>query len=355
MVEPRAIPQSPHGAERGRYGLQVEISLSEVTVADAENFWRRSPQATAFNDPIVAGKFAHSIDWWIAKRGEMPFLLWPVAQNSKGDVVIPPLSYYFGPMWSPEVLEKSITSRLADTTNCYRIIVEKFLDRYGAIEFELHPTLTDVRFFDWWNFGGSQQERFAIFPKYSAQIGNLGSSDDDFLMSKMRKVRRQEIRRFESDPRFEKVYGIPTPVFSELRREMIESQGLIEDPSETVAAAAFGSLESEGKAHTVGTRDRDSGEIVAATLTLDAKSSTNLIYSVARLEARAQGVAAWTVFNALREARDRGIEIFDFNGANSPQRGDDKHSYGANPVLYFRLRYPGLSKTLAPAQGNSAS
>ena len=30
---------------------------------------------------------------------------------------------------------------------------------------------------------------------------------------------------------------------------------------------------------------------------------------------------------------------FDFNGANSPLRGDDKHSYGAEEKLYFQLKY----------------
>jgi len=311
----------------------VEISLSQVTVSEATSFWQSSEQATAFNEPSVAAKLVQSIDWWVARRGEMPFLMWPIAQNAEGAVVVPPLSYYFGPMWSPEVSGKSITSRLADTTNCYRIMVEHFLDRYGSIEFELHPSITDVRFFDWWNFGGPPQDRFRIFPKYSAQIEHLASSDDDFLMAQMRKVRRQEIRRIEVSPRFEKVHGVPTSVFSQLRRDTIEAQGEVEDPTETAAAATLVSFESDGKAHTVGTRDRDSGEFVAASLTLDSGVSTNLIYSVARRDFRAQGVGAWTVFNTLRDARARGIQTFDFNGANSPQRGDDKHSYGAHPVL----------------------
>ena len=32
-------------------------------------------------------------------------------------------------------------------------------------------------------------------------------------------------------------------------------------------------------------------------------------------------------------------DIFDFNGANSPNRGDDKHSYGAKENLFFDLKY----------------
>jgi lipid II:glycine glycyltransferase (peptidoglycan interpeptide bridge formation enzyme) len=46
-----------------------------------------------------------------------------------------------------------------------------------------------------------------------------------------------------------------------------------------------------------------------------------------------------SVFKAIETARDRGLKYFDFNGANSPDRGDNKHSYGAEPVLYFDIEY----------------
>jgi hypothetical protein len=46
-----------------------------------------------------------------------------------------------------------------------------------------------------------------------------------------------------------------------------------------------------------------------------------------------------SVFKAIETARDRGLKHFDFNGANSPARGDNKHSFDAEPVLYFDIEY----------------
>ena len=33
------------------------------------------------------------------------------------------------------------------------------------------------------------------------------------------------------------------------------------------------------------------------------------------------------------------FDTLDFNGANSPNRSDDKHSYGTDYKLYFQLKY----------------
>ena len=38
-------------------------------------------------------------------------------------------------------------------------------------------------------------------------------------------------------------------------------------------------------------------------------------------------------------AKKRKMNYLDFNGANSPNRGDDKHSYGAGQELFFEINY----------------
>ena len=50
------------------------------------------------------------------------------------------------------------------------------------------------------------------------------------------------------------------------------------------------------------------------------------------------GIMAWGIDNLLKEYIGK-FKFFDFNGANSPFRGDDKHSYGAEEKLYFQLQF----------------
>ena len=49
------------------------------------------------------------------------------------------------------------------------------------------------------------------------------------------------------------------------------------------------------------------------------------------------GLVAWAIRNQIMMAKSCGLDVFDFNGANSPSRGDDKHSYGAKAALFFEI------------------
>ena len=48
-------------------------------------------------------------------------------------------------------------------------------------------------------------------------------------------------------------------------------------------------------------------------------------------------MAALNILSSIMSAKNNGKKVFDFNGANSPDRGDDKHSYGAKYKLYFEV------------------
>ena len=45
----------------------------------------------------------------------------------------------------------------------------------------------------------------------------------------------------------------------------------------------------------------------------------------------------WSIHEAIMQNKKNKLDIFDFNGANSPQRGDHKHSFGAKLKLFFKL------------------
>jgi len=319
----------------------MSVRCEEVSSEAAELFWRSSPQATAFNRPRIAKQFAARIRWLSVFKGDTPFLLWPVAYSSDGRRANPPWSYYFGPMWSREASERSVTSHLSDSTTMLHKAFEEILQESGPFVCELHPTVKDVRVFDWWNYGGPPEERFTITPRYSAQIRELDTRSDDALLSSMRELRRREIRKAEALDAFTIVDHVPVATFSALRRQTIESQGEEEDPQESATISALFDLVDSGDAHVTGVLDATAGAVVAANLVLDGAKTANLVLNVLRSDYRNAGVGPLATYTALRRSRDRGLEIFDFNGANSPRRGDDKHSYGAAPALYFRIQFPG--------------
>ena len=71
-------------------------------------------------------------------------------------------------------------------------------------------------------------------------------------------------------------------------------------------------------------------------LTLNTMGETHLLANFDSVGPRMPGLNAKSTFSEIERVADAG-GLFDFNGANSPHRGDDKHSYGAKPLLYFEI------------------
>ena len=68
------------------------------------------------------------------------------------------------------------------------------------------------------------------------------------------------------------------------------------------------------------------------------KDSVHLVLNSCENNWRKKGIMAWGTNNLINDYIGK-FKYFDFNGANSPLRGDDKHSYGASEKLYFQLDY----------------
>lgn len=304
--------------------------------------WRRSPHATIFTHPEVATSLANECHWWIVRKGEETSLAWPVAIDGRGRVTIPSFSYYFGPLWSRESESRSGSGRLSERLNVYGSAVERLWQEYGTISAELHPDLLDIRAFDWWNFGQPAQPQFKISPRYSAQLLHLDTLTDSALLGGLRELRRREIRRTHQSKRFATAVCTEfdprlTLKLLDLYCQTVPMQSQDEVTSARASIIALLGLVERGWGFMVVTRDLRTGEVASVTLTLEALGVANLVLNLTSPHHRGSGVAAATVYATILEARSRGARTFDFNGANSPRRGDDKHSYGAGEVLYFRL------------------
>ena len=73
-------------------------------------------------------------------------------------------------------------------------------------------------------------------------------------------------------------------------------------------------------------------------LLFDNKSS-HLILNLADKEWKKKGIITWATHKTIIYTKKKEFDIFDFNGANSPLRGDSKHSFGSKAKLFFNLKY----------------
>ena len=321
--------------------LMNKFSFDLVGDGEAKTFWEDSPHASVFTNPAVLSRLGSHVDWWVARKKGEPLCLWPVCRPDGATVGLPEFSYYVGPMWSQKGSKTPAHRWLAESTRVYEGLIHLFIERYGAMHAELPPGVTDVRVFDWWNYHEPKKPRFSIRARYTACIRGLQARNIDEIAADFRFVRRYEIRQAVK-------CGLPARTaewtlldLSFLYSEVMGRQDLTVSDTTKREIAVLVDLVADGMGEVIAFRDSESGELTSMVLLLQDKGVANMVLNLTANRWRGSGIAAWTVYHAIQAAQARGADVFDFNGANSPDRGDDKHSYGAAPELFFEVRYPG--------------
>lgn len=317
------------------------FTIREATRAEAIDFWARSSRASVFVAPEILETLGPRCEWWIVEKGSEPFLLWPVALDGKGQPCLPSFSYYVGPVWSDTAMSRAPSSRFSDRLKVYELCTEFLVERYHSLLFELSPQLLDVRAFSWWNYGQVDSHRFSIEPRYTAQLRNLQAKAEEEIVLGFRELRRREIKRVNSEGRFSIHSDVGWDEIVDLYCRVFNDQAIDVEPQTQQVLDRLGELVATKWATLTVAKERDSEITVSAIFTLRAKGVSNLVLNLTRPDFKKSGVGPWTVVHSIMGAKSLGDEVFDFNGANSPRRGDDKHSYGAEDVLFFRLSFPG--------------
>lgn len=315
------------------------FTVSRVDEAEAHRFWLDSPHATSFTNPAVLGALSSTCDWWQARKGREPVCIWPVPLDRHGKVALPPFCYYVGPMWSRDEMMAPHHRALSTSLGVYEAFIAAFLEAYGQVAAELPVGLYDVRPFDWWNYHSPERGRFGVMPRYTAAISGLHDRSLDDITAGFRQVRRYEARRFERTSDVEVHQGPAPDSVVKLYGDIMRHQGISVEAHTEAAVHTLVELVREGHGEAFAVSVADAG-VQAVVLMLFGNSTANLVLNLTSPQARSTGLPAWVTVQAIARAQAAGVATFDFNGANSPKRGDDKHSYGAQPQLFFRVVYP---------------
>lgn len=319
----------------------MRIAVQPINNLDVLAVWGESPHASAFTHPQVLSKLSQYVDWWVAVKGKQPQCIWPVCKPENQQLGLPELTYYVGPLWVNDVFPIPAHRTLARTTEVYEAFIDRFISEYGFIHACLPKGLSDVRVFSWWNYHHDDQPKFSIRPRYTACIDNLQSMSEEAIIAGFRQLRRREIRAIEKQT--------PPPRTDQWSMDDIIRLYLnvVEDQEKTVVdqisqqIPALVELVRSGFGEVVAYKDSKTQKTIAACLLLFSKKDANMVLNLVDPAWRGSGLPAWMILDSISTAKSRGLTCFDFNGANSPNRGDDKHSYGAAPELYFEIKYPG--------------
>lgn len=308
------------------------LVFDRIDCGAANELWRNSPHATIFTRPDVLVRFFGDVHWWGASKKGRLLAAWPVPLDVTGRPTTSGWFYFVGPLWDDSIFPPNPHRSLSATVPIYTGLIDALVMNYGGFSSSLPPPQTDVRAFSWWRY--EEGAPVDIRPRYSARLGGLTSRSFDDVLSGMRQVRRYEMRRNLSDEPLEwSSYIEPAELTSVyLQRVPVDEEKTLIDARRLLAI-----IES-GDGFTSVARDAE-GKVVAVIAVLCDASMGNVVVNSVTDTWRASGVSVHNTLRALKHARQLGLDDFDFNGANSPARGDDKHSYGAKPILYFDVSF----------------
>lgn len=307
-----------------------------ISSAQALQIWESSPQATVFTHPEVIANLADNIEWWICRKGDEPLCAWPICLNQFGEVILPDFTYYVGPLWTEKAYKMPPHRWLSTTTKVYESFIESFVDHYKGFISSFHSDLTDVRVFDWWNFHEVDKPRCIISPRYTTIIDQISQKSELDIFNSFRELRKREIRKAERQ-NFSLSQKIPSPEkAAKLYQEVLARQSLIPQPQTLKLIEKLLQIIKDGFG--VALSVEKDGKLASLVILLNARDTANMAVNLVSDDFRGTGLPAWMIFKSICFAQQKGLQRFDFNGANSPRRGDDKHSYGSAYSLFFQIK-----------------
>jgi len=314
-----------------------KYSISQISSESAEDIWLNSPQSTVFTHPKVLDELAKEVHWWAVTKGQETQCIWPITLNAKRKPFIPPFSYWQGPMWKSIGINLPNHRSLSKTKSIYELFLNTFIEEYGVVEASLHPSLLDVRVFDWWNYHEPNKPRFKIKPRYTALITNIQKSNKD-IEKNFRRNKSRDLKKFE---KIKKSIYFDNLCSEEEFITFYKEKLKIEKAVTSDELISLLRIVRNGHGWIQAARQKKNSTLCGLIIVFHDHNQANFIINLALNEFKREGLMPASVFKAIETARDRGLKYFDFNGANSPARGDNKQSFDAEPLLYFDLEYNG--------------
>tara|TARA_B100000212_G_C27382607_1_gene537778 strand:+ start:2223 stop:3197 length:975 start_codon:yes stop_codon:yes gene_type:complete len=318
------------------------ISIKELDTSIYKNNICSFTKHNAFMDPDFLEIICKKVIWYGGFKGEKLLCLWPITLNTHNEYIKIPFTSYVGPHWDNSFKKQAPYKWYATSQKIYKKLFEQITLNYSNFNFSLSREEDDIRAFLWWNYGKEKSCRFSPNVKYTALINNLQSKNSTEIIQNFRiDDKRKKIKKLlDNESNIKEVdFNISfLSQFIDLYQITIDrAKGIISE-NEIYYLEKIIKYVSDKTGKILCLTD-ETNRLVASQLMLKDFYSTNAVAQVINTNYQRKNLLVLLVYKSIIYAKNCGSNIFDFNGANSPNRADDKHSYGACTRQYFDLNY----------------
>jgi len=317
------------------------LSISEIPAEAWTEFQRSSPQKSVFSSDTYLRCLGCDISYFAITKGSEKVAAFP-ALHKGSSIHVPPFSmdagvHYAGLYGRKEYSRNELRHEVND------LLANELFRRFEMIVFNNHPSVVDLRAFDWLNYhnkyaagGFDIRTRYTSYLKVSSEEFSLnyshGRRGDFKNASKVSAI----VETSEDLRELDRLHAVT-----------FERQGIQRSVGEVEALAKIASVMLSNKLAEMYLCKIDNIG-VSACLWLIGDGIAHYLFGANDPEFRRSGAGTYCMDQAIRSIhRVHGVSTFDFVGINSPNRGAFKLSFGGAIAPYFQIvkfATPGGSK-----------
>ncbi len=306
-----------------------------------DSFVSASPNGTIFSYTDYVNAINAKCAFYYCFKGQEVRGAVAVVENSVGDgTVLHDFIIYNGVMFAPPANRQNRAQQQSEQFRVCAAIAEQLPYIYKKIIFSLHPTVQDIRAFQWVNYGTSGP-KYHFDLKYTSYVNisdfrNAGKLEEINLYLNASSARRQEIRyaikkdvktveEFSSKKFIEFYYMTMHRQSIQINISILEELRILLDALyRNKLGRMFVSYDSSGRPGSM------------AFFGIDSKRAYYL-FGANDPEMRSSHTGTSILWDAFRILSRYNIDEVDLEGVNSPERGWFKLSYGGSICPYFHI------------------
>jgi hypothetical protein len=176
----------------------VRYTLERAELGDEwDRFVRVSPNGTLFSYSAYLEAIGVDVGLWYCMKGEQIKAAFACVEPMSWRATLDDLVVYNGLMHQTPEPDQNVSQVRSERFKVATFVAEELARHYHSLEFQLHPSVVDVRPWLWVNYGLDTLRRYRVDVRYTSCLGidliDRSSVAEDLLLERMSQSRRQQI------------------------------------------------------------------------------------------------------------------------------------------------------------------
>ena len=250
---------------------------------------------------------------------------------------------YSGVCFGKPTNNQSRSQQISERFDLSVFIIEELIKIYDAFQFQLSPSINDIRPFQWHNYG-QLYNRCEVNIRYTSYL-NISDFKNAKTLEEIEAYNQSSVSR-RQQIRYAKNENITTNEFLDIEMFLSFYKTTLENQSITLEKEYLRKLHyllnklvlnKRVKMFLSKTSDGEPGSI--AIFGID-QLRAYYLYGATNPKSSSESTGTAVLWDSFYKLASMNIEEVDLEGVNSPKRGWFKLSFGGILVPYFTVKYP---------------